>query len=60
MAIIKVKYTKTFEQTIDWPDDELENLNYDSLLCNLDLYEGIDVNEDELNYIWKDGIEFNF
>ena len=60
MAIIKVKYTKAFEQTIDWPEDEMESFTYDSLLCNLDIDKSIEQPEDEINYVWKDGIEYDF
>ncbi len=60
MAIIKVKYTKAFEQTIDWPEDEMESFTYDSLLCNLDIDKSIEQAEDEIIYLWKDGIEYDF
>lgn len=35
MALVKVKYGATFEQTMHWPDDELGDLNYENLQTNL-------------------------
>ena len=40
-----VKYTVTLEQTVDWPDDELEDFSYENLLCNLDIDESLDLKE---------------
>jgi hypothetical protein len=36
MATIKVKYLVEMTQEIEWPDDELDNLDYVSLVCNCD------------------------
>ena len=36
MAKLKVRYTIIVDQTIDWPDDEMDNLNYDNLEVNFD------------------------
>ena len=36
MAKIRVVYTTEHTQEIDWPDDELDNLNHDNLVCRLD------------------------
>lgn len=36
MAKVTVKYTATFMQTIDWPDDELGDFNSDNLVANID------------------------
>lgn len=38
MASIKVTYvqTRTLTQTIDWPEDEMEDFNPDNLECNLE------------------------
>jgi hypothetical protein len=36
MAKIQVKYSVEMSQTIDWPDDELDNFNYDNLVCSCD------------------------
>lgn len=33
---LKVTYIATMTQIIDWPDDELYDLNYDNLLVNLE------------------------
>ena len=60
MAEIKVKYTKTFEQTIDWPDDEMELFNHDSLLCNLDIDESTDSYEDGIVTVQVNGSDYDF
>ncbi len=36
MAKLKVTYTSTITEIIDWPDDEMEYLNKESLVCNLE------------------------
>ena len=38
MASIKVKYkqTRTLTQTINWPDDEMDNFDLANLVCNLE------------------------
>ena len=36
MAKVSVKYTATFIQVIDWPDDELNDFNYKNLEYNID------------------------
>lgn len=36
MAKVKVTYTATFVQNIDWPDDELDFFNQENLECNID------------------------
>lgn len=60
MAILRVKYTMIVEQDIDWPDDELCDLNYENLIINLDQDEA---HEWQINYIEemkKDGEDFYF
>ena len=55
MAKIRVKYTVTATQYIDWPDDEMGDFNYDNLESNLDatnlstLLEVDDILEVEVN-----------
>jgi len=54
MAKVAVKYTATFVQVIDWPDDELVDFNHDNLLANIDPEKSqftgdIDVDDVELN-----------
>lgn len=36
MAKVKVTYVATMVETIDWPDDEMDNFNYENLCVNLD------------------------
>lgn len=60
MAILKVKYTMIVEQDIVWPDDELDDLNYENLMCNLDQDEAHEWQIDDITEIEKDGEEFNF
>ena len=35
MAKIEVKYTATFIQVINWPDDALDDFNYENLEYNI-------------------------
>jgi hypothetical protein len=46
MAKIKVNYLVEMTQEIEWPDDELDSLTYDSLMCNCDLNNAEIVNHD--------------
>lgn len=36
MAQVKVQYTVKATQYIDWPEDEMDDFNYDNLECNLE------------------------
>ena len=36
MAKVQVKFMAEMSQTIDWPDDEMEDFNYENLQCNCD------------------------
>jgi hypothetical protein len=60
MAILKVIYTVTIEETIDWPDDELEDLNYDNLMANLNVDDKDDYQYEEIKSITKNDREFWF
>jgi len=60
MAILKVIYTVTIEETIDWPDDELEDLNYDNLMTNLNVDDKDDYQYEEIKSITKNDREFWF
>lgn len=60
MAKFTVKYTMEFTQEIDWPDDELDNLNYDLMLYNLNHEVSFDHTYEEITAISKDGIDFDF
>lgn len=60
MATLEVKYTVTHTEYVHWPDDELDDLNYDNLMCNIN-HEDAQIHEDVviLNII-KDGEEYEF
>ena len=60
MAKLTVEFTAKFYQTIDWPDDELDNLQYDNLLCSLYVNQGDEHEIEEITAIQKDGEEFDF
>lgn len=60
MATLRVKYTMTVEQDIEWPDDEMEDLNYDNLMVNLDQDEAHEWQIDDIVEMNKDGEEFHF
>ena len=55
---VKVRFSVSMIQTIDWPEDEMEDFNYDNLHANLDHekgsanydYEVLDVKVDGENY----------
>jgi hypothetical protein len=36
MAKVEVTYTARITQTLDWPDDELDDFNYNNLQANLE------------------------
>lgn len=46
MAKVQVKYSVEMTETIDWPDDELDDFNYDSLVSNCDPDKADIVNHD--------------
>lgn len=60
MAKVKVTYTATFVQTIDWPDDELEDFNYNNLECNLDYMDSSATGELSIYEIKLNGKEHYF
>lgn len=60
MATLRVKYTMTVEQDIDWPDDEMDDLNHENLMCNLDQDEAHEWQIDDIVEMTKDGEEFYF
>jgi len=60
MATLRVKYTMTVEQDIDWPDDELDDLNHENLMCNLDQDDAHEWQIDDIVEMTKDGEEFYF
>ena len=60
MAKLTVRYNVVVYQTIDWPDDELENLTYDNLLCNLDINESSEHEIEDITAMQKNDEEFYF
>lgn len=60
MALLRVKYTMTVEQDIDWPDDELDDLNHENLMVNLDQDDAHEWQIDDIQEMTKNGQEFYF
>jgi len=60
MARIEVKYTVLMTQIIDWPDDELEDFNYDNLCANLDVDKSNEGDEFNICDVKKDGKNHDF
>jgi hypothetical protein len=61
MAKVKVKYLIEMVQEIEWPDDELDNLTYDSLMCNCDPNTAEIVDSDfEIYDVTLNGKDHNF
>lgn len=60
MARVKVQFTATITQIINWPDDEIEHLNYDNVMANFDSTSAHSVEVDEISDITVDGKEFYF
>jgi len=60
MIKLTIEYTVKFYQTFDWPDDEIEDLNYDTLLCNLDIEQSDEYEIEDITAMQKDGEEFYF
>jgi hypothetical protein len=54
VAQIEVEFVVKKKQVIDWPDDELENLNYDNLHCNIDEDEAQVIEVGDITSIRKD------
>ena len=54
MARLSVTYTSTITEIIDWPDDEMEYLNKENLVCNLEPSEQ-DHTSIEISYVKIDG-----
>ena len=61
MNRIRVTYTITATEYIEWPEDEMEHLNYDNLYCSLDADKsstlrdvdeitGVEVNDEPINF----------
>lgn len=60
MAILKVKYIVEVTELIDWPDDELKDLNYENLEINLDFKKGNIFEQGDIVSMHKNGEEFYF
>jgi len=59
MAKITVIYTAILKQTIDWPDDEMDALDYDTLFLNLEHEEAKSTEDYEPISVKKDGVEID-
>lgn len=60
MATFRVKYTMVVEQDIEWPDDELEDVNYDNILTNCEIDEAHEYQYEDIIKIQKDGEDYEF
>ncbi len=60
MAELRVEYTVKLVEFIDWPDDELNNLNYENLKCNLNINNSSECEYEDITHIEKDDEEFIF
>ena len=60
MAKLRVEYEVKLVQFIDWPDDELADLNYENLHANLDMNKSTECEYEDITHIEKDDKEFNF
>lgn len=56
MAKISVEYTATVQQVINWPDDELDDLNLENIECNLDISEATNITVNEITTVKKNGV----
>ncbi len=61
MAKVKVTYTVVVTQTIDWPDDEMEDFDHDNLMLNLDpSHLNSDAEIDDIYSVKVNGVEHHF
>lgn len=60
MAKIKVNFTVNYTTTIDWPDDEMDDLTYENLECNLDIHDAHKLSVDEIKSVKVNGKEHYF
>ena len=54
---IEVEYTVTHKQTIEWPDDEFNDFDYETLECNLEDDYGV---IDDIKSVKVDGSDYEF
>lgn len=59
MSKLEVEYTVKVKQYINWPEDELINLNYENLMCNLEVADGIVMDYEDISSIKKDGEDYD-
>ena len=60
MAKLRVEYEVKLVQFIDWPDDELKDLNYENLHSNMDMNKSSECEYGDISHIEKDDEEFYF
>ncbi|MBQ4836027.1 hypothetical protein [Pseudoalteromonas luteoviolacea] len=61
MAKVEVKFLVEMSQTIDWPDDEMDNFNYENLQINCDPEQAeIESHDYELKRVAVNGNEYEF
>ncbi len=60
MAKIRVEYDVKLVEFIDWPDEEMDNFNYENLHCNLDMNKSSECEIGDITSIEKNDEEFYF
>lgn len=64
MPQIKIITTHSIRQTtiIDWPEDEMDEFNYENALCNADFDDAkiVDVVDSEIDKVFVDGEPHRF
>lgn len=61
MAKVKVVYTVQAVQTLDWPDDEMDDFDYHNLECNLEPNDfGTELTVDEITDVTVNGEVYEF
>ena len=60
MAKLRVEYEVKLVEFIDWPDDEMDDLNYENLHCNLDMNKSVECEYGDIVYMENDEGEFHF
>jgi len=59
MPKLTVKYTVEYTETIDWPEDEVDALNFDNLACNLNPEESA-CGDVDISSVLENGLEYDF
>jgi hypothetical protein len=60
VAKIEVEYIVKVRQKIDWPDDEMDDFNYDNLEANLDPNDSDPVEVENIITVKVNGKNHNF